>query len=341
MIMERLKYLLLGILALTLTGCGQAVIETLNVPETPGYNAPGSGKTAVILPFADYSNGDDIASAHRRNLMVTETLTDRMVAVGFALPVQEDVFQYLVTENIIGIMPYEAMKSPSLQYELSGDWSDTMKTEIQHYIRQQNMEQTNGASGNPGAHGLTPKTIAKIGRYFNADYIVRGRILEYKTREDTEWAPWKKGILPFINNGANRILFGFAESDSYDQLNHQFTGAILGAKIGYENDYPWGNGDEILGISGGSDANSILWGGVGYGAGKSLYRSGRVEQAAVQLRIWIQEAATGDVVWTNRISVKVSPESFLADNQYDVLFNQAIEKGVATLIDNFVIYSLM
>lgn len=340
--MERLKYLLLGVLALTLTGCGQAVIETLNVPETPGYNAPGSGKTAVILPFADYSNGESIASAHRRNMLVTETLTDRLVANGFGLPVQEDVFQYLVAQNIIGLMPYETTKSSSLQYELSGDWSDTMKSEIQRYIGMQNTEITNGATGSPGTHGLTKTTIAKIGRYFDADYVVRGRILEYKTRQDTAWVPWKKGLLPFINNGTNRILFGFADSDYYDEWNNQITGGILGARIGYESaHWPWGDGDEILGISGGNTANAILWGGVGYAAGKNLHRSGRVDQAAVQMRIWIQETSTGNVVYTNRISVKVSPESFLADNQYDLLFSKAIEKGVTTLVDNFVIYTLM
>jgi hypothetical protein len=36
------------------------------------------------------------------------------------------------------------------------------------------------------------------------------------------------------------------------------------------------------------------------------------------------------------VDVKVSPESFFADKQYDALFNKAIEKGVTTLIDNFV-----
>ena len=53
--MNRLKYLIIGILALVLAGCGQTVVETLNVPEGAGPNAPGYGKRIVILPFADYS----------------------------------------------------------------------------------------------------------------------------------------------------------------------------------------------------------------------------------------------------------------------------------------------
>ena len=74
--------------------------------------------------------------------------------------------------------------------------------------------------------------------------------------------------------------------------------------------------------------------------GDMSYNSGKVEQAVVQMRIWVQEAATGNLVWTNRIRVAVSPESVYADQQYDALFNSAIEKGVSELVDNFVTYGL-
>ena len=338
--MERLRIILIGLFVLTLTGCGQTVIETLNVPENPGPNAPGYGKTVVILPFADYSQGDAIDSAHRRNMMVTETLVDRLSANGFGLPIQEDVFQYLVAQNVIALMPYESIGSSSLSHEInSGDWSDTM-TSILSYYNEQSSKKQNGAVDSPGTHGLTKQTVAKIGRQFDADYIVRGRILEYKTRQDTEWVPWKKGIIPFVNNSANRLAFGFASSDEYDETNNMLTGGILGGIIGHNVGSPWGEGDEILGISGGDTANAILWGGVGMFAGKQSYQN-RVDQAAVQLRIWVQEAATGNVVYTNRVRVLVSPESVYADNQYDTLFNKAIEKGVTTLVDNFVIYTFL
>lgn len=338
--MERLKYLVVGILALTLAGCGQTVVETLNVPAAPGFDAPGKGRTVVILPFADYSNAGNIDSAYRRNIAVTESLTDRFSANGFGMPVQEDVFQYLVNEGVINLLPYEETKSVSMVNELSGDWSDTMKGILSDYIAQQNTTANTSVSNSPGTHGLTPKSVAKIGRYFKADYVVRGRILEYKTRQEATWEPWKKGVLPFINGGTSRILFGFASSDTYDLLNQNITGAMYGARIGYKHsNWPWENddgGDTIFGISDGDDANAILWGSIGSQLGTSSYNSGRVDQAVVQLRIWVQEATSGNVVWTNRVDVKVSPESFFADSQYDALFNKAIEKGVTTLIDNFV-----
>jgi TolB-like protein len=337
--MERLKYLVIGILALTLAGCGQTIVETLNVPAAPGFDAPGKGRTVVILPFADYSSAGNIDSAYRRNLAISEALTDRFNANGFGMPVQEDVFQYLVSEGVINLIPYEETKSITLVNELSNDWSDTMKSEISRYIEQQNGTAALNSENSPGTHGLTTRTVAKIGRYFKADYIVRGRILEYKSRQDPTWEPWKKGILPFINGGTSRILFGFASSDTYDEWNQKATGAIYGARIGYKSNWPWDSDDgddTILGISGGDDANAILWGAVGADLGRASYNSGRVDQAVVQLRIWVQEATSGNVVWTNRVDVKVSPESFLADNQYDALFDKAIEKGVTTLVDNFV-----
>ena len=51
--MKYSRYLFLGLLALLLAGCGTIVQESLKVqPVTK--SAIGSGRTIVILPFADY-----------------------------------------------------------------------------------------------------------------------------------------------------------------------------------------------------------------------------------------------------------------------------------------------
>ncbi len=325
--MQKLKYTLLGLLAVLLTGCGQTVVETLHVPEDPGFNAPGTGRSVVILPFADYSDGNTIASAQRRNAMITEILTDRLATNGFSLPVNEDVFQYLVAQDIISPIPYNKSSSKSLHYELHNDWSPQMKAEIQRHINIQDTAHNNSVLTSPGTHGLTRQAIAKIGREFDADYVVRGRILECKTREEYRWEPWKKGFLPFINSGVNRMLLGFASANSYDLEDTQIIGGALGAQIGYKSKNWLDQHD------------TILWGAVGSST-KSTANAGKVDQAVVQLRIWIQEAVTGNVVWTNRIEVRVIPETFFADKQYDDLFNKAIERGITTLIENFVTYGL-
>ena len=337
--MYRLKSLVIGILAISLAGCGQTVIETLNVTQGPQVNAPGAGKSIVILPFADYSQGD-LQSAHRRNMVITESMTDKLIINGFGLPVQEDVFDYLVDEKIIQVTSDKQSNTSSLDYELQDEWSDAMKSEIRRYKNQVENELSQHETSAPGTHGLTTKKVAKIGRHFDADYIVRGRILEFKTRDEATWAPWKKGILPFVNGGTNRIINGFASSDEYDERNEALTGALIGGIIGYNSGgWPFGDGESLFDLTN-RMSNAVVWSGAGYGLGKISHSNGKVDQAAVQLRVWIQEASTGNVVWSNRVRVLVSPESVLADNQYDTLFNLAIEKGVTTLVDHFVTYGM-
>jgi len=336
--MNKLKYLITGILALVMAGCGQTVVESLKVPEGGGQNSPGYGKSVVILPFADYSFGDNLVAAYRRNTMVTESLTDSLSAQGFATSIQEDVFRYMIEQEIINLAAYEEVSAPSLRNELGGEWSDEMKGILRGYISEQQLYGSNKSVSAPGTHGLTEETIAKIGRRFNADYIVRGRILEYKTRQDPTWEPWKKGILPFITQGTSRIMVGFAGSDDYDKWGQMASGAAWGALIGYQTVWPFD--DTTLFGASSNTSNAIFWGATGAALGNLSYNSANIEQAVVQMRVWVQEAATGNVVWTNRIRVQVSPESVYADNQYDALFDSAIEKGVDTLIGNFVSYGL-
>ncbi len=233
-----------------------------------------------------------MASVQRRNMLVTEALTDRLVVNGFSLPIQEDVYDYLVNKNVI------AVNTSSLAVELTNDWSNTMKSEIMNYMAQVEMDVTKIGGNSSGTHGLDTQTVAQIGRQFNADYIVRGRILEFKTRRGTSWAPNRRGFLPVIFESTGRAVFGYASSDSYD------------------------NGD--------SSRAADLTSGQGPIDG----------EGAVQIRMWVQEAATGNVIWTNRIKVQVSPESVVADSQYDTLFETAIDKSVTTLVDHFVAYGL-
>ena len=337
--MKRITHVVFAICALMLGGCGHTMVETINEPPSPSHNAAGSGRTVVVLPFADYSQGDSIDSAQRRSMMITESITDKLTANGFSLPVQEDVFEYLVAQHIINPVLYADDGSASLKHELAGDWSAAMKKELAGYLETEKKELM-AAADSPGAHGLTTKAIAKIGRAFNADYVVRGRILEFKTRGDEgTWEPWKRGIIPFITQGSNRILFGYADSAEYDEDNASLAGMMVGAKLGYETLH-WPN-ESFLGIGGTKDTDAVVWGAAGSALGRrGAGHAGHITQASVQMRIWVQEASTGNVIWTNRASVKVAPQSVFADNQYDVMFNKAINQCVSSLIDDFIGYGL-
>jgi len=337
--MNYCRYLLYGLLALLISGCGQTVKESLKVQPTPKSTA-GADKSIVILPFADYSYADDVETAYRRSLYITENITDQMVSNRFHVSVQEDVFQYLAGQKIINLMAYEGGKTSLLEDELQDEWSAAMKGQLQHYIELTNSRANDKPVLNsPGTHGLSQQEVVKIGRHFKADYIVRGRIVEYKTRQDPSWNPMKKGWLTFITGSTSKLTFGSASTDQYDMLGNMVTGAFWGGLLGSGLSWPWdpAQADQtILGISGGRDANTIFWAGTGGALGKLGQKSGEIPQAVVQLRMWVQDAYTGDVVWTNRVDVKVSPETVLADYQFDALFESATEKAITTLVDNFV-----
>ncbi|MCI5123637.1 MAG: hypothetical protein D3925_03965 [Candidatus Electrothrix sp. AR5] len=299
--------------------------------------------SAVILPFADYSNGDNIASAFRRNILITESLTDNLTSNGFRLTVQEDVFEYLLAQEIISIAPYDDPGSASISYELQDpDWSGVMKEKLQGYMQHQNIGSNTARPNGPGTHGLTSQEVVKIGRQFGADYIIRGRILELRTRQEHTWAPWKRGLLPFAIGSTSRMAFGFADSARYDNWDNLLVGGTWGAIVGASANNPWDpdSSTGFLGISGGAGANTIAWAAAGAALGDMATHGGRVDQAVVQMRIWVQSAYDASVVWTNRVDVKVSPESVLADNQYDTLFGHAIRKATTALMNNFVLYGL-
>jgi len=338
--MNYFRPLLYCFVALLISGCGQTIKQSLKVPPADQKTTIGEGKTVVILPFADYSYADNVETAYRRNIFITENITDRLVSNSFQLPVQEDVFLYLVDQGVISLLNYNTKNRYSLEDELQNNWSSAMKVELQRYIEEAKRNTNKPIINSPGTHGLTKNVVAKIGHHFNADYVVRGRIIQYKTRQDPSWAPWKKGILTFITGVSSKLAFGQASTEEYDNLNSMSLGGALAGYTAYHNaDWPWDNSkadQTILGVSGGADANAIVWGALGIGAGNLAHNSGDIPQAVVQLRIWVQDSFTGDVVWTNRVDVKVSPESVLADFQYDELYEKATEKAVATLISDFV-----
>lgn len=273
---KRLNLLIIGLFGLLMTGCGQTVVEKLSVTQAAPYNAVGQGKTVVILPFADYSTSD-ISSAQKRNIVISEALTDKLALNGFGLPVQDDVFGFLVKEKII--TPH---RSDSMDQELSSkEWSNSMKDILRAEISEQNV--------NRDDNGLTTKEIKRIGKEFNADYVMRGRILEYKTRQDASAEPWKAGVLPFVVGGTSRTLFGFIDADSYDGQSNWSTGTAM---------------------------------------------------SQVELRLWVQDAATGEVLWTNHTTIEASRDSVFADPQHDVLFTAAVERNACLLIHDFATYGM-
>ena len=347
------RFFLYGFLALFVSGCGSghSVTGTLHVPDAPAADVCATDKTVVLLPFADYSSGDDVISVYERSRSVSESLTDKFVGKGFKLPIQEDVTMYLVDTNIIRLPAQEG--SSMLQNELDGEWSDEMKGEFEKWIeadKTQNKSLSGGASNPanaPGVHGLNKKSISKIGRRFNADYIIRGRIIEYNLQEEHTWSLQKKGILPFIIKGTSQATFGFAESEYYDNLNSIALWGLAGSILGYNIGTPFApestttitdgvtSATVSTGDSDGQFWNTVTWGMLGASAAHLANHSGETPEAIVHLRIWVQDSATGEVVWTNRAEVKVAPESIYGDKRSSEMFKTAVNRATTLLVDDF------
>ena len=76
------------------------------------------------------------AAESRPGLFISANLTDRFAQNGFLVPVEEDVFRYLINRNIINVVAYSENTSRSIDYELrNGGWSLSMQKELERYKR--------------------------------------------------------------------------------------------------------------------------------------------------------------------------------------------------------------
>jgi hypothetical protein len=352
--MKTIQVVITTILAAFLfTACGTATVDSLH-PVVRTANL-GNEKTIVILPFADYTPADSPVGYWRRNMLIMEALQDEIQRFGYAPAINEDVFAYLSQKKIINqnTVPQKISSANSvLQAELAKDWSDIMKNEIINALKAnlENEEVENSRDPNTQykSIALDHKAIQEIGMAFNADYVVRGRIIVFKNDREDSFNPLQTGVLPFFFNTGSRALFGIAESDNYEMIDKMAIGGILGAALSM-NDWPVDE-DTTTSLAGGhprfggglttdtsySDWNTAIWGAAGAGLAHLAHKGGRVDNAIVQLRMIVQDTRNGEILWTNRAEVKTMTQSAFNKKDGDTLMARAIQQVCQRLFDNFV-----
>ena len=325
--MPAIRYFAIGMLALLLSGCGQLVSEKLTVSQSASTSECPISKRLVILPLADYSYVDQADVALKRNVAIMENLTDELVSNGFQMPIREDLLKYLAANKIIKVKAYDSDngKTRHIEKELNSNWSSLMKDEIAKVISEVQNSNTTGSFA--GTNALDLKTLSKIANDFNVGYVMRGRIVKFQLEEDNTWNPLRKGILPIIIGGTDRTLFGVARSDSYDVLNQMAVGGVYGAVA---------NRTYANSINAAPSVTSNQAALAGAAIGLLSSQSGRTNQATIQLRLWVQSPESGDVIWTNRVEVKVKPQTMFADTNPENLYTIAVERAVASLVEDFV-----
>ncbi len=182
LINRKCMFLMALLVIFMLTGCGQKVVDTVPPIKTT-MGRDDAKAVIVILPLADYSAGDTIDSPLRRQVKVRESIAYRLVQFGYYPPVQEDVSQYLTTHNIditvSGTDVNDGARQVLESEMASGGWSGKIQSEVNNIVAKN--DQGNAyINGRYDRLGLSHSILKGIGDHFKADYVLRGRIIEYR-----------------------------------------------------------------------------------------------------------------------------------------------------------------
>jgi hypothetical protein len=347
------KWLAIIAAGLFLTGCGTASLDSIQ-PVIQKASV-GQDRKMVVLPFADYTPADSPAAYWRRNVLIMESLQDEMLRFGYTAAVNEDVVSYLSEKKIIqpqaGDPAMTSTANEILQAELAKDWSDTMKVEIARVMVKNLANKRASDSGDFSktyrSTALDHRAIRDIGAAFNADYVVRGRIVVFQNGREDSFNPLQTGVLPFFFNVGSRALFGIAESDHYEMIDKMAIGGLLGA-VAADDTWPFDGtsttvegghprfGGALITEATQTELNAAVWGAAGAGLGYLAHKGGRVDNAVVQLRMIVQATGTGEIIWTNRAEVKTMPRSAFNKIDGETLTAQAIQQVCSRLFDSFV-----
>lgn len=330
-----LAVVFVGLSVLFSQSCGHSTVELVS-PVVPKSDI-GQQQKVIIMPFADYTTFGTPYEYWWRNVMVMESLQDELKKYSYHPVMEEDVIAYLLEKGIIQEREITTAESPeveSLREEIAGGWSDTMKQELAealyHNLSLQK-SQDEKYWNEQRLISLDRNTLRDIGSHFGAKYIIRGRIIEVSAGRDDSFNPVQTGILPFFFKMGSRMVFGIAESDTYEMIDKMALGSLIGGVSSTAADMPIDDDDGL------SDLNAVIWGSVGAGAAHLAHKSGRVDKVIVHLRLVIQDTYTGDIVWANRAEVKTTPKSVYGERDINVLMERAIQDATATLMQNFVL----
>ncbi|MFC1884318.1 hypothetical protein ACFL2O_06085 [Thermodesulfobacteriota bacterium] len=319
-----LRIVLLGVVLLLSLSCAQVARETVS-PVTPSP-ADGQVKKVVILPFADYTEVTSPYRHWRRNTLVLEAIQDEFYRAGYISEVEEDVVRYLISQGVINSADEIWKDTASLDREMDENWSEEMKEEIQRVILEavaaKEARKKYGASQQLIA--LDTEMIKRIGSVFGADYIVRGRIVEFRSGQEDTYNPFKTGIVSFIFKTGNRMSFGHSEADLYEMISKAGAGAAGASVMAFQfTNHAW-------------PVHTAAWGAVGAGVGYLAHKGGRVPDATVQVRALVQDARTGEVIWSNRAETRTVPLTAFAEQDRNILFAKSIHETAKSLVENFV-----
>lgn len=339
---------ILGVLLALFVSCTPEIKTTVALSNQAGPNAvpASSSDIVVVMPVADYSQGNSPDAARRRQAKVMAALDQGIYRLGMKPAVTDDIIRYLVDKKVI--QPIKDQKKPLIDFYSDENWSDTTQ-EVVSEILSTDLKAANSEEAIPA--GFSPEMLDEIAKKFKARYLLRGRIVEYELRDGYTLDPLKRGLLPFFFDSTSSAFFGVARSEGYDLFQDMAIGGALGALFGSGANMPFnapsvhsrivGNNPRFATIEttkdGGyslhSGLNAATWGAAGAGAAFLAKKGGAVPEAVVQLELALQRP-DGEVLWYNRAEVTVSLKSVFGDPRNRRLMDTAIEAAVSMLLDD-------
>jgi hypothetical protein len=343
------------------------------IPEDNTVEISGVKKVAVF-PFADYSHQQDFMgiNAWGGNIKIIEEITDHLVSHGMSVTVQEDVNTLLIDQAVIRPVDrdkyliygtfddenqdYNQIGTP--EHELTNfQHSPAMTQEIFKIIKRENRKKQPQNSMSPitqGATvGLTKDKVIEMGQILGVDMVIRGRIIDYGYKDVGTINPLYRGFVPVVIDSVKDLLFGASGSYGYEEDLDDIENMAIGAAMGYiiGNQVIDTSSSHSSSISNGlisrrvsssnrsHDDNAPEGAAIGAAAGwmASQHPKKAKRSAVVQVRVYAQDALSGDVLWSNRVEMQYTPKSNFAFNNTHpkVMFDAAVKEGIKTLMDNF------
>ncbi len=333
-----------------MAGCG-GIKETV-VPVT-GAGGGGAAEVGVnkvaIFPFADYSHQQDALCGDQwgGNIKIVEEITDHFVQHGIPVSVQEDVNTLLEDHDIIqplggdqsadggeGSARYKTRFIGTPEYDLVNvEHSDDMRDEIFNVIKRERALEQIDQNSVPSpmlkgvSTGLSKDMVRQLGEELGVDLIIRGRIIEYGFKKTDTYNPLDRGFLPVLYEPVKDVFFGAPNAKNYesdlDDLDISQLGEGLGFLFGEKTE------NDVVGAWDVAIDNS-------FGTVANLYPRKKRVASIVQIRLYAQDAATGDVIWSNRVETEYHPVSNLAFNSRHekTMLDRNVKAGVNLLMQD-------
>jgi len=332
-------------------GCAQKV----HLDHTPQSMPPLAKQRprVLILPFATYIPQGNFFEWLRTNAMFYEGVSDGFIKLGMMpLPFEETL--WLCKQNGYINLSFRKPKISKSLIEVLNDpeFSESMKTEIRKLIRLE-MRKKGYVSFNANPLlKLTEDNLWSLAQQTHARYVVRGRITEFYIREEDTLNPFKVGFLASPFRLASRSLYGRPAEEKWGLFQEASLGLGVGALIGSEAHAPFEPpreetihiGHPLLGTAitkkgGGAEdydiGNALVWGAAGAGLALLANYGGRSPEAVIGFALYVYDVKKKDLIWANRVRVRVTPESVWAPAHPEDLFFRGIETASQILMDCF------